>query len=171
MGYALFANRKLMYTNMVYSLQSKLDQIMQEKQNLLNFSANIADGIVTAQENAEDISNFSNYCIYENEFAQFISTPDEEGGAATSIGNYISSLPDTLTEAEKTNYALTVQNAARTKFAQNYNKRLEAMENQLDQQQKKIETQLSVAQSQLQAVEEAEGQAIEKATPKYNGVG
>ena len=38
-------------------------------------------------------------------------------------------------------------------------------------QQKKIESQLSAAQSQLQAVEEAEGQAIEKATPKYNGVG
>ena len=40
-----------------------------------------------------------------------------------------------------------------------------------DIQQKKIETQLTAAQSQLQAVEQAEGKAIENATPKFAGVG
>jgi len=36
---------------------------------------------------------------------------------------------------------------------------------------KRIETKLSAAQSQLQAIEQAEGQAIQRATPKFKGVG
>ena len=152
MGYALFANRKIYYTNLVFTLQSKLDNIMQQKQSLLNFSANISDGKVTVDA--------------------YINTADDEGGAATSIGE-IGAMAAEQNNSEEylASIAEMLNQAVNEEYAKQYSKKLEALENQLDMQQKKIESQLSVAQSQLQAVEEAEGQAIEKATPKYNGVG
>ena len=45
------------------------------------------------------------------------------------------------------------------------------MKGEPDMEQKRIESQLSAAQQQLQAAEEAEGQAIQRSTPKFNGVG
>ena len=86
MGYALFANRKIFYTNLVFSLQSKLDNIMQQKQSLLNFSANIADGKVTIEEIANDPTNYNNYTNFLQGIDSYIVTSDDEGGAATTIG-------------------------------------------------------------------------------------
>ena len=172
MGYALFANRKIYYTNLVFTLQSKLDNIMQQKQSLLNFSANISDGKVTIEEIASDATNFNNYAEYLQGADAYINTPDDEGGAATSIGE-IGAMAADQNNSEEYLAAIAemLNQSVNEEYAKQYNKKLEAVENQLDMQQKKIESQLSVAQSQLQAVEEAEGQAIEKATPKYNGVG
>lgn len=172
MGYALFANRKIYYTNLVNTLQSKLDNIMQQKQSMLNFSANIADGKVTVDEIAGDATNFNNYAEYLQGADAYINTADSEGGAATSIGE-IGSMAAEQNNSEEylASIAEMLNQSVNEAYSKQYNKKLEALENQLDMQQKKIETQLSVAQSQLQAVEQAEGQAIQNATPKYNGVG
>lgn len=167
MGYALFANRKIFYTNMVYSLQTKLDNIMQQKQNLLNFSSNIADGKVTVEEIAGDITNFNNYAEYLHAADEYMN--NEASEAISNTGSLATEQNDS--EEYLASIADLINTSVNEKFAQEYNKKLEAMENQLDMQQNKIESQLSVAQSQLQAVEEAEGQAIQNATPKYNGVG
>lgn len=172
MGYALFANRKIFYTNLVFTLQSKLDNIMQQKQSLLNFSSNIADGVVTVEELAGDASNFNNYSEFLQGADAYINTPDSEGGAASSIGE-IGSIAANQNQSEEylASIAEMLNTSVNEKYAQQYSKRLEAMENQLDMQQKRIESKLTVAQSQLQAVEQAEAKAIENATPKYNGVG
>ncbi len=172
MGYALFANRKIYYTNLVFTLQSKLDNIMQQKQSILNFSANIADGKVTVDEIAGDATNFNNYAEYLQGADAYVNTADDEGGAATSIGE-IGSMAASQNNNEEylASIAELLNQSVNEEYSKQYNKKLEALENQLDMQQKKLETQLSVAQSQLQAVEQAEGQAIQNATPKYNGVG
>lgn len=44
-------------------------------------------------------------------------------------------------------------------------------ENAIEMVVKRLDTQLSALQKQLEAVEEAEGDGIEKSTPKFNGVG
>ena len=172
MGYALFANRKIFYTNLVFTLQSKLDNIMQQKQSLLNFSANISDGKVTIEEIASDPTNFNNYAEYLQGADEYINTPDDEGGCATTMGEVGAMAAEYNSDEDYlASIAELLNQPANEKYAQQYNKKLEAIEVQLDMQQKKIESQLSVAQKQLEAVEEAEGQAIEKSTPKYNGVG
>ncbi len=172
MGYALFANRKIFYTNLIFTLQSRLDNIMQQKNSLLNFSANISDGKVTVEEIASDPTNFNNYSEYLQGADAYINTPDDEGGAATSIGE-IGSMAANQNNSEEylASIAEMLNTSVNQEYAQQYSKKLEVIENQLDMQQKKIETQLTAAQNQLQAVEEAEGQAIERSTPKYNGVG
>ena len=118
MGYALFANRKIYYTNLVFTLQSKLDNIMQQKQSLLNFSANISDGKVTVDEIASDATNFNNYSEYLQGADAYINTADDEGGAATSIGEigamaseqnnseeYLASIAEMLNQSVNEEYA------------------------------------------------------------------
>ena len=68
-------------------------------------------------------------------------------------------------------FKASIADSANLKYSQELTKKLEVQEEQLDLQQQKIQTELSVAQSQLEAVQQAEGQAIKNATPKYNGVG
>ena len=72
MGYALFANRKIFYTNLIFTLQSRLDNIMQQKNSLLNFSANISDGKVTVEEIASDPTNFNNYSEYLDDYKLYL---------------------------------------------------------------------------------------------------
>ena len=44
-------------------------------------------------------------------------------------------------------------------------------ENALEMEVKRLDTQISALQKQLEAVEQAESKAIDRATPKFNGVG
>ena len=44
-------------------------------------------------------------------------------------------------------------------------------ENAIEMEVKRLDTQVSALQKQLEAVEEAEGDAIKRATPKFKGVG
>ncbi len=170
MGYALFAHRKIFLTNEIFMLQQKIDNIAQRKISLLNFSANISDGKVTVEEIASDASNFSNYCEFMQGAQEYIDKADDEGGAGTTIGS-IGSLAADQNQSEEYLAAIadTLNTVVNEKYAQQYNKQLEVVENQLDMEQKKLETQLSARQQELQAVEQAEGQAIQNATPKYSG--
>lgn len=172
MGYSMFANRKIYYTNLIYTLQSKLDNITQQKQSLLNFSANISDGVVTVEEIAGDATNYNNYLEYLAGAEAYVSTSDEDGGAEDSINAILGIAAE---EDDSDEYLATIaellSEEVNEEYAKQYTKKLEALENELDLQQQKIQTQIDVAQSDLEAAEEAEADAIEKATPKYNGVG
>ncbi len=172
MGYALFARRKIYYTNLVNELNQKIDNITQQKQSLLNLSANVADGSVTIDEIAADPTNLSNYVDFLEGVEAYENTDDADGGAATSISTIGDLAVDNgYSEEELQSIAELLNSACSTKYAEVYEKQLEAQENQLDLQQKRLETQLTAAQSQLESVEQAEGDAIENATPKYSGVG
>ncbi len=171
MAYALFANRKIYYTNLVFTLQQKLDNISQQKQSLLNFSANISDGVVTVDEIASDATNYNNYTNFLAGADAYASTADDEGGAATTTGA-IGDLALAQNDSEEYIQAVAemINQSVNTAYAKQYSKQLEAQENELDMQQKKIETQLTAAQQELQSIEQAEGNAISQATPKYSGV-
>ena len=172
MGYALFANRKIYLTNLVYQFQSQLDNIMMQKQDLISFSANIADGKVTVDEIASDPANFGNYSEFLQGADAYINTADDEGGAATTIGEIGSMAADQNNSEEYlASIAEMLNTSVSEKYAVQYNKKIEALENELDMQQKRIETKLSAAEKQLSATEEAEASAIDRATPKYDGVG
>lgn len=172
MGYALFARRKIYYTNLIFTLQSQLDNITQQKNKMISFAANISDGKVTVDEIANDPTNFNNYSEFLQGADAYVNTADDEGGAATSIGE-IGSMAANQNNSEEylASIAEMLNTSVNQEYANQYAKKIEALENQLDLQQKRIETKLSAAEKQLQAVEEAEGQAIERSTPKFNGVG
>lgn len=85
MGYVLFASRKIMLTNQINTYQLELDQIMNEKIRLMNFSAGVADGDASLDDVINDFSNVFNYDTFN-----------------TGRNAYISKLQGTITSASAT---------------------------------------------------------------------
>lgn len=172
MGYALFANRKLVLTNTVNMLQMQLDSIMQQRNSLLQFSANICDGNLTAEELASDATNMPYYENFVQGLEAFGNSDQAKDAAGKIQDNAQGQNPNAATDdAYMLNIMSLFDQSVREKYAESEMKKIAVQENKLEMQQKKIETQLTAAQNQLKAVEEAEGQAIQNATPKFNGVG
>lgn len=179
MGYALFASRKIMYTNLVNVLQMRLDNIMMQKQSLLTFSANISDGQLTAEEVAGDLGNLTNYNDYQSAYAAYDPYTQDANGNIVSLRESTRQQAELASANMDANTATayiqsqmyTAEKSIADNFAKQYTKKLEALENQLDLEQERIQSQLSVAEKQLEAVEEAEAKAIDRSIPKYNGVG
>ena len=172
MAYGLFCSKKIYLTNLIFTLQSQLNNIMYQKQKMLEFSANIADGKVTAEELANDPTNFNNYSDFLMGYDAFINTSDDEGGAASTIGSIGSvAMEENSNEDYLAAIAELLNQSVSKEYAQQYSKKIEAMENQYDMQQQKIETKLSAAEKDLESTKDAESQAIDRATPKYDGVG
>lgn len=169
MGYALFANRKLLYTHQLFTLQTKLDAIQRQKMQLLNFTSNISDGVVTIEEMAEDANN---YFFYKD----FLATCDANQAndeSVKAVGQEIINIAATkgYTDEQLETFRSMISIASNESVAQTYSKQLAAQEEKLDLQQQKIQTQISAIEKQLEQVEQAEAKAIQRATPKYNGVG
>ena len=217
MGYAIFASRKIALINELNSLQVKLDQIMNEKMNLLNFSANIADGTVSDEEFYGDYSNAHNYSVFQNERNEYIKKNNgydnvnkmlweykvnnsdyhkhvfEEIGVdnfyAASVEDQSRLTNDALAKWAKEDstsynkwvkdydaYQQKINNGIIGSLSKEYyqnveTKRIAAMENELEMKQKKIESQITAVQNDLQSCEQAEAKAMQLATPKYAGLG
>lgn len=175
MGYALFANRKLVLTNTVNMLQLQLDQIMMQRNNLTQFSANICDGYLTAEEMVGDATNLTSYQAFLkglNAYANSDQVMEAQGQLNDYTTEEVNQMNDSVQEQQ---YLFNMQSLfdreVREKYAEAEMKKIAVQENKLEMQQKKIETQLTKAQNDLKAVEEAEGQAIQNATPKFAGLG
>ncbi len=175
MGYALFANRKLVLTNTVNMLQMQLDQIMMQRNNLTQVSANICDGYLTAEEMVGDATNLTSYQAYLqglNAYANSDQVQEAKGQLNDFTTEEASQMNDSVQEQQ---YLFNMQSLfdreVREKYAEAEMQKIAVQENKLEMQQKKIETQLTKAQNDLKAVEEAEGQAIQNATPKFAGLG
>ncbi len=172
MGYALFANRKLFLHNMEFILQQKMDSIMRAEQSMLTFSANITDGKVTIEELADDPQNFYNYMTFLEGSDAFKEMADEDGGMGTTVSEIGNMAYETdQSEAYLAAMANLLDTSVGEIYAQQECKKVEAEQQRLEMEKKKIETQLTAVQNEMQAVEDAEGRAIEQATPKYSGVG
>ncbi len=168
MGYALFTARKTYYCNMINQINLQLDQICQQKQSLLNLSANIADGKVTVDELVSDPMNFNNYMGFIEGSAAFNQSEEGAGNLVGTIGGFLTNKE--YSEQDAAILAQLLDESLGTEYAKIQSKRLTAEENKLELQQKRLETKLTAAQNQLQAVEQAEQKAIQNATPKYAGI-
>ena len=169
MGYALFASRKIYYVNMINNLNNQLDNILQTKQSLMTLSANIADGKITIDEIASDPANLNNYLGFIQGSTAFKESDQGSGDTVGTISGFLTGKEYSPQEVAALSQLLDQSLGA--EYAKQQQKRLLPEESQLDMQQKRIETKLAAAQQQLQAVEQAEGQAIQQSTPKFAGLG
>ncbi len=183
MGYALFANRKLMLTSLINGLQLQLDQLMNEKQALLDYSAAVADGEVTDQDKILGFSNYHGLCEFEQSiYDDYNNYVDFQGKTSANIvddmvTNYINSGENIANNQDAIDayrqYA--IENIMRQFGIEHYKnvtaKEIAAQENEIEMRQKRIETKLTAYKQELQSVEQAEPQAIQNATPKFAGLG
>ena len=163
MAYGMLTSRKIHYTWLVNEIQMQLDQICQEKQSLLTLSAHIADGVVTPEEFASDPKNVANYLVFQEEVGSYRDSNLEGAMDSFKKREYSAEESDALRQY--------LSNSMAVEFAKQKARELSVVENQLDMQQKRLETKLTAAQKQLEAIEQAEARAVQNATPKYAGLG
>lgn len=171
MGYALFASRKIYYQSMINNLNVQIDNIVQEKSRLLSFSAGIADGKITVDELAQDPSNLNRYMAFIEGSDAYKKNEDGGGKAVGVIGGFLAGNEKEYTQADVAVLSQLLDESLGSEYAKSYDKRVTAAENQLDLQQKRLETKLEAMKNQLQSVEQAEAQAIQRAVPKFAGLG
>ena len=169
MGYALFTCRKIYYVNMINNLNAQLDNIAQQKQSLLTLSANIADGKVTVDELASDPTNLNSYMSFIQGSDAFKQAEQGAGDVTGTIGGFMTN--QNYSEQDMQAISQLLDESLGSEYAKAQSKKLTANENILDMQQKRLETKLSAAQKQLDSIEQAEAQAVDRATPKYAGLG
>ena len=146
MGYALFAQRKIVLDGELNSVQLQQTQRSNEQYALATKTLSLNQQLtsISAAQSSE----------LADLYAQLSSS---DSGARESINALITSKQEEfdaeLDQINRQIYEVSVK------------------ENAIEMEVKRLDTMVTTLQQQLEAVEEAEGQAIERATPKFNGVG
>ena len=172
MAYGMFTSMKISLNNQIFLLQQKLNNITEQKLSMLTFCANIADGKVSIEDLASDPTNFQNYGDFVQSYNAWKQTSDAEGGCATTTGS-IAGMATDYNDSEAYIAAISemMETSVSQEYVKMYQKQLDAQEQQLDNEQDKIQTKITALQKRLEKVEEAEAKAIDKSTPKYTGLG
>ena len=147
MGYALFAQRKLVLDGQLNSAQLQQTQRSNEQYALATQTLNLNQQLTSM--------------------------------SASQAGE-LAGLYEQLAEADGTTQRNTI-NAQIQQKQQEYEQEVDSInreiyqvsvkENAIEMEVKRLDTMVTTLQKQLEAVEEAEGSAIDRATPKFNGVG
>ena len=147
MGYALFAQRKLVLDGQLNSAQLQQTQRSNEQYALATQTLNLNQQLTSM--------------------------------SASQAGE-LAGLYEQLAEADGTTQRNTI-NAQIQQKQQEYEQETDSInreiyqvsvkENAIEMEVKRLDTMVTTLQKQLEAVEEAEGSAIDRATPKFNGVG
>ena len=147
MGYALFAQQKISLTGQVNSVSLQQTQRSNEQYNIATRSLSLEQKMSSLQ-----VSQATELADLYNDLASA-----DGSDARAKIDAKIS---------EKENEFQAEQD--------NINKQIYLVsikENAIEMEVKRLDTRLSALQKQLEAIEDAEGDGIDKATPKFKGVG
>lgn len=145
MGYALFTARKLSLTARVNNLNAQLAVISNQRDALTNQ--------ITQKQSAADLRTAKAKSKAASEYASVMNGNDE-AAKEKAEANYNKTVADNEVANTMTNFEIQA---------------LESKDKALDNTQKSIQTRLTAAQKELEAVEKAEESAIGNATPKYAG--
>ncbi len=146
MGYALFAQRKLVLDGELNCLQLQQTQRSNEQYNL-------ATQTLSLQQQLTSMS----------------------ASQSNELAGLYEKLADADSEADRNsiNGEIEAKQAAFEKELDQINRQIyltSVKENAVEMEVKRLDTEVSAIQKQLEAVEQAEGAAIDRATPKFGGV-
>lgn len=147
MGYALFAQRKLVLDGQLNNAQLQQTQRSNEQYKLATQTLSLQQQL-TSMNAAQSLELSS---LYEK-----LSGQTDENARAT--------INDEIKKKEL-EFEHEVDAINRDIY------KVSVMENALEMEVKRLDTMVTALQKQLEAVEQAEGAAIDRATPKYKGVG
>ena len=152
MGYALFTARKLMLQNRLNQLNYRAMVLTQQEQNLAVQAANLQQvmGLRSSQTSIYAANQIAG--AYNNK-----SIVDED-----KLEQYVNTVKANMDAFTKTQNGYNDVDAAQLKSIQ-------VVENQMDLEMKKIETQIKTTTAEMENVEKAEETAIKNAAPDYQG--
>ena len=147
MGYALFAQRKVVLDGRLNTAQ--LQQTMKSNEQYLLATEQLGLNQQLTSQTASQAGELAN--LYDKL-------------SSTSNSNSRQKINDEIAKKQE---AFKQENAK----IDNAIYEVSAKEAAIEMEVKRLDTMVTALQQQLEAVEQAEGQAIKRATPKYNGVG
>ena len=147
MGYALFAQRKLVLDGLINSIQMQQNQRADEQLKLSTETLSLQAEVTTMQAS--------------------------QSGELAKLYDSLASADDSDDRASINSQINGKQNEFNQELAtiQNRITQTSIKENAIEMEVKRLDTKLTALQKQLEKVEEAEGNGIEKATPQLNGIG
>ena len=147
MGYALFAQRKLVLDQQLNSVQLQQTQRSNEQYQLATQTLGLQQQLSSLQAaQATELAA-------EYEKLSELTDSDQRQKINDKIAQLQNEHKAEQDDINRQVYQVGVQEKA------------------IELEVKRLDTMVSVLQKQLEAVEEAEGQAIERATPKFSGIG
>ena len=165
MGYALFAQRKIVLTGQLNSAQIQQTQRSDEQYKLATQNLSLSQQMTSLTASQA------------NELASWYGKLAAVGEDVDLSGLEGDALDDAMTKINKERDDI---NAEINKIQQQNQKELDAInrkiyligvkEASVEMEVKRLDTQVTALQQQLEAVQEAEGKAIQNATPKFKGV-
>ena len=147
MGYALFAQRKIVLDGQLNSVQLQQTQRSNEQYALATQTLNLQQQLTSMN------------AAQSNELASLYGAL-----ASTTNSNSRDSINAQIQQKQQ-EFQAEVDSINREIY------QVSVKENAIEMEVKRLDTMVTALQQQLDAVEEAEGKAIERATPKFNGVG
>ena len=147
MGYALFAQRKLVLDGQLNSAQLQQTQRSNEQYALATQTLSLQQQLTSM--NASQSGELA--ALYE-QLAEADGTAQRDSINA-QIQQKQQEFEQEIDSINREIYEVSVK------------------ENAIEMEVKRLDTMVTTLQKQLEAVEEAEGSAIDRATPKFNGVG
>ncbi len=147
MGYALFAQRKLVLDGQLNNAQLQQTQRSNEQYALATQTLSLQQQLTSM--NASQSGELAD--LYE-QLAEADGT-DQRDRINAQIQQKQQEFEQEIDGINRQIYEVSVK------------------ENAIEMEVKRLDTMVSALQKQLEAVEEAEGSAIDRATPKFNGVG
>ena len=146
MGYALFAQRKLVLDGQLNNAQLQQTQRSNEQYALATQTLSLQQQLTSMNA----------------------SQSNELAALYADLASADSDLRDSI------NAAINEKQAEFEAEVDGINRQIyqvSVKENAIEMEVKRLDTMVTTLQKQLEAVEEAEGSAIDRATPKFNGVG
>ena len=186
MGYALFAQRKVQLTGNLNTVSLMQTQRSNEQYALATQTLSLNQELSSLQvAQSQDLSGLYELLANSTEDGldqEYVDSLDEvaEGDTKTRRQYLSSSARKFLQEHNDAPTRQQIQDEIEAKELEfqreqdSINRKIylvSVKENAIEMEVKRLDTQISAIQQQLKAVEEAEGSAIERATPKFNGVG
>lgn len=186
MGYALFAQRKVQLTGQLNSVSLQQTQRSNEQYLLATQTLSLQQQMSSLQSSQayelsvkyEELANVGNYTdangktdsLYtRNEDGTYTNNKTKESGISSD------EMHDAIEEERnKINAEIKKIEQENQAALDDINREIylvSVKENAVEMEVKRLDTMVSAIQKQLEAVEEAEGSAIDRATPKFNGVG
>ncbi len=179
MGYALFAQRKITLTGQLNSVSLQQTQRSNEQYLLASDTLSLQQQMTSLQSaQSLELSDLYKLLSYSSKDGGFESALED---GETTNDTY----EELLSIASKYDLTSTADrdqiNAKIKEKESDYQAELDDInrdiyvvsvkENAIEMEVERLDTQVTSLQKQLEAIEEAESDAIDRATPKFNGVG
>ena len=167
MSYALFAQRKLELTGRLNCLSLQQTQRSDEQyqlatdtlslqQQMTSLQAAQSNQLASLYKDLADVGSKVDFSIYTDDAAVDRLNKSLES-QRSSINAKINALEEEFNnEKDAINRSIYL---------------VSVKENAIEMEVKRLDTQITSVQKQLEAVQEAEGSGIDRATPKFNGIG